>query len=81
MNRVQTCAACDYVDDDFHFTAQGRGPFCRECWEALNDPDQALLTEKRLAEVEKAIETLRAGLRELQRELQTSLMRCKERKS
>jgi hypothetical protein len=81
MNTIQTCVACDCVDDQFHFTTQGKGPFCSECWEALNDPDQALLTEECLAEAEKAIETLRAGLRELQRELQTSLMRGKEGKS
>jgi hypothetical protein len=42
MNRPQTSEDCDCVDDEFHFTAQqGKGPFCGECWESLNDPDQA----------------------------------------
>jgi hypothetical protein len=66
MNRTQTCVGCDCVDEDFHFTCAGRGPFCRECWEALNNPDQALLTENRLAEAEAKIEELRVGLGELE---------------
>jgi hypothetical protein len=78
MNRIQICVACDCVVDRLRFTIQGNGPFCEECREALHDPDQALLTEKRLAESEKTIEVLRAGLEELQRELQMSLMRDKE---
>ena len=54
------CVACDCVDLGGFYTPAGAGPFCSERWEALNDPDQALLTEKRLAEAEEAIEELTA---------------------
>jgi hypothetical protein len=70
---LKVCVACDFVDDFVYYTHSGAGPFCSECWEALSDPDQALLTEKRLAEAEKVIEAIRTGLEELQRELQTAL--------
>ena len=56
---VETCAACDAVDDVYRFTLRGRGPFCQDCWEALNDPDQALVTEERLAQAETEICRLR----------------------
>jgi recombinational DNA repair protein (RecF pathway) len=56
---VGLCAACDCVDQYMYFTPAGAGPFCQECWEALNDPDQALMTEKRLAEAEAEIERLK----------------------
>jgi len=52
MNRMQICVACDCVNDEFPFTAQGRDPFCTKCWESLNDPYQALLCEEALARAE-----------------------------
>ena len=47
----KVCAGCDYVIDtiDCHYTPAGAGPFCSDCWESLNDPDQMLLLEKRLS--------------------------------
>jgi bacillopeptidase F (M6 metalloprotease family) len=52
------CVACDCVDDELHYTAAGAGPFCGECWVSLNDPDQALLAEKRLEMTEQRVEEL-----------------------
>ena len=52
------CVACDCVDDELHYTAAGAGPFCGECWVSVNDPDQALLVEKRLELTEQRVEEL-----------------------
>jgi hypothetical protein len=70
------CMACGGMELGY-YTPLGAGPFCSECWEALRDPEQALLNEKRLDEAERKIEELRDGLEELQCELQMSLMRDK----
>ena len=56
---IETCAACDGLDHVYRFTLRGHGPFCQDCWEALNDPDQALATEERLAGAETEISRLR----------------------
>jgi hypothetical protein len=54
------CIACGGEYGVCFWTRAGAGPFCDDCWKALNDPDQALLTEKRLAQAEAEIERLRA---------------------
>jgi hypothetical protein len=59
---AQVCIACDCVDDEYQFTPAGKGPFCGECFEALCDPDQALLTERRLEQSENALIGARADL-------------------
>ena len=63
MNDESTsCVACDCVDEELYYTASGAGPFCGECWVALNDPDQALLVEKRLELTEQRLEELQTLL-------------------
>jgi hypothetical protein len=57
-DELQLCVACDCVDDNHYYTPGGEGPFCGECWESLNDPDQSLLVEKRLAQTEDLLEEL-----------------------
>ena len=57
-----SCMAYDYVDEELHYTASGAGPFCGECWVALDDPDQALLVEKRLELTEQRLEELQTLL-------------------
>jgi hypothetical protein len=64
MNRIKTCVACDCVDDEFPFTARGGGLFCTECWESLNDPDQALLCEEALARAEARPKSSKSGWKE-----------------
>jgi hypothetical protein len=39
------CMACGGMELGY-YTPLGAGPFCSECWEALCDPEQALLNEK-----------------------------------
>jgi hypothetical protein len=56
---VKVCIACDCWGLA-HYTPQGKGPFCGECWESLCDPDQSLLLEKRVAAYEVEVEELRA---------------------
>lgn len=46
------CKACDEIDEYLYFTPMNAGPFCSECLESLCDPDQALLSEARLASYE-----------------------------
>ena len=53
------CVACAVEYGVGYWTRGDAGPFCGECWNALNDSDQALLTEKRLAKAEAEIERLR----------------------
>jgi len=61
MNDVperETCTACGAVEEIYQvyrFTPGGKGPFCSACWKAFNDPDQALVTEERLAGLEMAV--------------------------
>jgi hypothetical protein len=57
-----SCVACDCVDEELHYTASGAGPFCGECWVSLNDPDQALLIEKRLELTENRLEQIESLL-------------------
>jgi hypothetical protein len=61
------CVSCDCVSDpdDMYYSLGGAGPFCSECWESLNDPDQALLIEKRLEQTEARIEELEAEIERL----------------
>ena len=59
---VIVCVACDCASDEQFETLRGAGPFCRECWEALCDPDQSLLLEKRVAAYEVEVERLRGLL-------------------
>jgi hypothetical protein len=57
--KSSACVACDCVDDEYFHTPASAGPFCGECWESLNDPDQSLLLEKRVAAYEVEVEQLR----------------------
>ena len=59
---MKVCLGCECVDEIFYWTTCGGGPFCGECWEALNDPDQAWASEKRLAQAEEKIEELQKQL-------------------
>jgi hypothetical protein len=59
---LKPCVACDCVDDDQYYTPEGNGPFCGECWQALIDPDQTLLVEKRLGQTEDLVLTLQSLL-------------------
>lgn len=52
------CVTCSNEYGVGFWTRDGAGPFCDECWKALCDPDQALLTERRLAATEAKIELL-----------------------
>jgi len=55
VEETQSCKACDEVDDVYRFTVTGRGPFCSDCWEMLNDPDQSLLADDELDKAEMRI--------------------------
>jgi hypothetical protein len=69
MELPNVCVACDCVCDPadiMYFSLNAAGPFCDECWQSLSDPDQALVTEKRLEEAEARIEELEAELKRLQ---------------
>ena len=55
-DKPTTCVACDCIDDEYFQTPAGAGPFCGDCWESLNDPDQSLLLEKRVANYELEVE-------------------------
>jgi len=61
-DQLKPCVACDCVDDVQYYSPAGAGPFCGECWQALTDPDQALLLEKRLGQTEDLVEKLQAFL-------------------
>jgi hypothetical protein len=60
--RPKICIACDCSDDQYFHTPADAGPFCGECWEALIDPDQSLLLEKRIAAYELEVEALRSAI-------------------
>jgi hypothetical protein len=68
--KLTTCIACDCVDEELHYTAGGAGPFCGECWGSLNDPDQALLVERRLELTEQRVEELQVLLTSATRALE-----------
>jgi hypothetical protein len=67
------CVACDSFDDRLQYTPGGAGPFCGECWDALNDPDQALLIEKRLELGKRRIDELQSLLSRATNALEESL--------
>jgi len=52
------CVSCGSEYGVGFWTHGNAGPFCDQCWQALNDPDQALRTEERLARAEIEIERL-----------------------
>ena len=68
----KVCVGCDCVDDEYFQTPAGIGPFCRECWESLIDPDQSLLLEKRVAAYEVEVERLRKLLTEAAATIESS---------
>jgi hypothetical protein len=49
------CKGCDEVDDILCYTLRVAGPYCRECFEALCDPDEALALEERCARLEAIV--------------------------
>jgi hypothetical protein len=60
---METCLSCRCcVDDRYHFTFGGRGPFCSECFESLSDPDHALVLAERVARLEAKVSQLQADL-------------------
>jgi hypothetical protein len=57
------CVACGSEYGVGFWTRANAGPFCDECWETLNEPDQALLTEERLAQAEAEIARLHVQIK------------------
>jgi hypothetical protein len=64
---AKVCIGCDCWGVA-HYTPQGKGPFCDECWESLTDPDQSLLLEKRVAACEVEVERIKHLIAELRKE-------------
>jgi hypothetical protein len=54
------CTVCDCVDDDYYYSLEGAGPFCREFWASLTDADQSLLLEEQPEQYEVYHEELKA---------------------
>jgi len=76
VDEVESCKACDEVDDVYRFTVTGRGPFCSDCWEMLNDPDQALLADDELDKAEMRIVELQVLCARAADALQIELPGC-----
>jgi hypothetical protein len=60
---METCISCRCcVNEQYQLTSGGKGPFCGECFEALCDPDHALMLEERVGQLEAKVTQLKADL-------------------
>ena len=59
---MKTCIGCDRGLDLPQFTPAGQGPFCRACFEALCDPDLAMVLEAQVRRLEAKVTQLKADL-------------------